>query len=73
MKTKDLISEAMALPIEERVQLADSILKSLNQPEENIDKLWKETAKKRLAELRSGAIKAVDGNEVFNKIWERYK
>ena len=72
MKTKDLISEALSLPIEERAQIADIILKSMNPPETDIDKMWGQTARQRLAELRSGKVKSIPGNEVFNTIWNRY-
>ncbi|MBU2511933.1 addiction module protein [bacterium] len=72
MKTKDLISEALSLPVEARAQIADSILKSMNPPEAEIDKKWIQTAKQRLSELRSGKINSVPGDEVFNNIWKRY-
>ena len=72
MKTKDLIAEAVSLPVEERSMIVDSLLKSLNPPETDIDKKWTEVAKRRLAELRSGSVKAVPGDEVFNKIWRKF-
>ncbi len=72
MKTKDLIDEALFLPVEERAQVVDSILKSMNPPEAETDKKWVEVAKQRLSELRSGKTNSVPGNEVFNKIWKRY-
>ncbi len=72
MKTKDLISEALSLPVEERAQIAESLLKSMNPPEEVIDKKWGQIARKRLSELRSEEIKGIPGEEVFDKIWKRY-
>ena len=71
MKTKDMISEALSLPVEERALLADSLLKSLNPPESKMDKKWAAVAKKRLAELRSGQVNALSGEDVFKKIWKR--
>ena len=71
MKTKDIITEALSLPVEERALLADSLLKSLNPPESEIDKKWAAVAKRRLSELRSGQVTALSGEEVFRKIWER--
>lgn len=65
MKTKDLIAEAMSLPVEERAMIIDSLLKSLNPPETDIDKKWIAVAKRRLAELRSGQVQPVPGDEVF--------
>ena len=71
MNTKELIAEAIALPVEERALMIDSLLKSLNLPENEIDEKWASLAKSRLDDLRSGRVKAVSGGEVFNKIWQR--
>ncbi|MEZ5699308.1 MAG: hypothetical protein R3F06_09595 [Nitrosomonas sp.] len=40
MKIKDLIAEAMSLPVEDRALVLDSLLKSLNSPETDIDIKW---------------------------------
>jgi len=72
MKTEDLLREIESLPVEERAQVGDSVLKSLNPPESEIDKKWAEVAKRRLDELRSGTIKPVPGEEVFEEIWKRF-
>jgi putative addiction module component (TIGR02574 family) len=75
MKTTDLIAEAISLPVEEeeeRAMVVDSLLKSLNPPETDIDKKWASVARRRLAELRSGEVKAVPGDEVFKNIWNRF-
>ncbi len=72
MKTKELIAEAISLPIEERAIVVDSILKSLNPTQSNIDRKWIIIAKKRLSELRSGEVQAIPGEEVFNKIRNRF-
>ena len=72
MKTKDLIAEAMDLPVEERALLVDSILKSLNPPESDIDEKWAAVARQRLRELRSGEVEAVPGDDLFQRIWKRF-
>jgi len=72
MKTADLISEAISLPVEERAMVVDSLLQSLNPPEADIDKQWAAVAKRRLSELRTGKVQAVPGDEVFRKIWNRF-
>jgi len=68
---KDLEREAESLPLEERVALADSILRTLNRPDPVMDERWLTVAKRRLEELRSGRVQAVDGDEVFSKANER--
>ena len=72
MKTKDLITEVIDLPIEERAMIVDSILKSLNPTQADIDKKWAEVAKRRLKELRSGEVKGIPGDDVFQKTWEKF-
>lgn len=71
MNTTALINEAVSLPVEDRTLVVESLLRSLNQPEPGIDDKWAEIAVKRLENLRSGKVKAIDGKQVFNKIWER--
>ena len=72
MKTKELIDEAVSLPVEERALVIDSLLRSLNQPDSEIDRKWAAVAQRRLTEMRSGTVDAVPGEEVFEKIWKRF-
>ena len=62
----------MSLPVEERALVVDTLLRSLNQPESEIDKKWAVVANRRLSELRAGSVKAVPGQEVFESIWKRF-
>ena len=61
MNTKELINDAVSLPVEERVLVVDSLLRSLNKPESDIDKKWAVVAKQRLADLRSGSVQSIPG------------
>lgn len=70
---KEIIQEAASLPIEERAIVVDSLLKTLNTPDADIEKEWIRVAKERLAELRSGKMKAVPGDEVFSMIRQRFE
>ena len=72
MNAKELIDEAVALPVEERVLVVDTLLRSLNQPESEIDKKWAAEARRRLAERRSGSVEAIPGQEVFDRVWKRF-
>lgn len=53
--------------------VVDSLLRTLNPPDMEIEKEWVLVAKRRLAELRSGSVRAIPGNEVFVKIRERFE
>jgi len=70
--TKDIIQEATALPVEERIILVDSLPRTLNIPSPDIDTKWVEIAKRRLAELRSGHVNPVPGDQVFARIRESF-
>ena len=71
MKTKKLITEIIPLPVEERVIVVDTVLKSMNPADAETEKKWITTAKKRASELRLGTVNTVSGDKVFNKIWNR--
>lgn len=73
MTMKEIIEEVASLPVEERAMVADSILRSLNAPDPEIDAKWAQVAQRRLAELRAGAIKPIPGEQVFDRIWKRFE
>ena len=72
MTTKQLIDEAVSLPVEERTLVVDSLLRSLNAPREDIDRQWAVVAQRRLAEIRSGRVKPIPGEEVFARVEKRF-
>lgn len=72
LSTKEIIDQATSLPTEERAVVIDSLLKTLNPTNDEIDRKWIEVAKKRLDELRSGEVKPIPGEEVFRKINDRF-
>jgi len=70
---KEIIQQAESLPVEERAMVVDSLLRSLNPPDSEIDSKWMKVARRRLEEIRSGKVKAVPGEEVFAKVRERFE
>jgi putative addiction module component (TIGR02574 family) len=70
--TAEIIHDAESLPVEERTVIVDSLLRSLNPPDPEIDRMWAAVATRRLAELRSGRVKPIPGEEVFAKIRRRF-
>lgn len=73
MNADYLINEAVSLPVEARALMVDLLLRSLNQPESEVDKKWAKEATRRLADLRSGRLTAVPGDQVFKKVWQRFE
>lgn len=72
LSAREIIMEAESLPVEERLLVVDSLLRTLNPPDSQIDRKWAKLAQKRLAELRSGRVKPVPGDSVFEKIADRF-
>jgi putative addiction module component (TIGR02574 family) len=64
---KKLSAQARKLPASERIELVDSILASLDEPDPAIDQLWIKEAEERLAAYRRGEIKAVSLEEALAK------
>lgn len=72
LTTRKIIEEIESLPIEARVQVAESVLKSLNPTDSKIDDKWIEVAERRLEEMISSEVKSIPGDEVFKKIQEKF-
>ena len=70
--TIEIIRDAESLPVEERTLIVDTLLRTLNPPDPEIDRKWAAVAKRRLEELRSGKVRPVPGDEVFAKIRQRF-
>ena len=71
MGVKELLAEAISLPVEERAALIDTLLRSLNQPEGEVDREWIAEADRRLDEVRSGRATTIPADEVFAEIRRR--
>ena len=71
-RVREIIEEAECLPVEERVMVIDSLLRTINPPLADVEGEWLDVARRRLTELRSGQVEAVPGNEVFARISGRF-
>jgi putative addiction module component (TIGR02574 family) len=71
ISTEELISEAVSLPLDIRLQLVERLLHSLHPTQKDIDEVWAAEAERRVKEIESGAVKPVPGDEVFRKIRDR--
>ena len=64
---KTLGAQARKLSPDERMELVDDILASVDEPDPTVDRLWAMEAEDRLAAYRRGEIKAVPLQEVLAK------
>lgn len=70
--TNRLIKEIESLPIDERIRVADSVLKTLNPVDQEIEDQWIEVAENRLLDLKSGKTSPIPGDDVFERIQKRF-
>jgi len=65
MSINEIINEALALKPQERYMIIENLVKSLNQPNTEIDKLWIAESKKRVEAIKNGGLKTVSYGDVF--------
>jgi putative addiction module component (TIGR02574 family) len=64
----ELSRKARALPPEERVRLAQELLSSVQDSDEEIQAAWAEEIERRLEEVENGTAKLIPAEEVFAEI-----
>jgi putative addiction module component (TIGR02574 family) len=58
--TSNLLKKALALPVEERAELAGSLIESLDTSQDpSVEAAWDEEVARRMADLDSGKVKPV--------------
>lgn len=71
MTLEQLATEALSLPGESRALLADQLVESLDAasaPANRLDELWAAEARRRLAEVRSGHVPTISGEEAAARV-----
>lgn len=68
MRTKEaLLKELMMLNPKDKADIIEKVLKSLDEPDDKIDALWKEESEKRIDAYEKGDVPSVSVNETFSK------
>ena len=67
MNLPDIIEEALHLKPQERYIVIENLVHSLNQPDEEIDKVWIEETQKRLRAYKEGTVKTLTYDQVFHE------
>ncbi len=67
MNLPDIIEEALHLKPQERYIIIENLVHSLNQPNEEIDKVWIEETQKRLRAYKEGTAKTLSYDQVFHE------
>lgn len=67
----DLLKKAMSLPPEDRAALANSLLESLGETEDDAEDAWDDEIKRRVDDIRSGRVKTIPGEQVLERLNSR--
>lgn len=65
MGRREIIELAMQLEPAERFELAEELLRSVEEVDPEIDRLWIEEAERRLAAYRAGTVKGIPAEDIF--------
>ena len=65
MDSKEVLEEALHLKPEERFIVVEGLLKSLDEPDQELDAIWAEEAAKRLTAYRAGKLGRIAMEDLF--------
>lgn len=65
MSSNEIIKEAINLKPQERYLIVESLINSLNLPDEQIEQTWIEESQKRLNAYKEGKLETVSYEDVF--------
>lgn len=60
MPSDDLLAQVLGLPREQRARVAEEVLSSLEEPDEEVAKAWVQELKRRSADVAAGRIQTVE-------------
>jgi len=66
MSLAQILDEALHLKPQDRYFVIENIVKSLNEPNKEIDDIWIEESKKRLKAYKDNKVKTFSYEEVFS-------
>ena len=67
MSNKEIIESALKLSPPEKLLIVESILRSLDEPDKEIENIWIEEAEKRLKAYRAGKLDGIPMEDIFKK------
>jgi len=63
-KRQDILESALQLKAHERFFIIEGLLQSLNEPNHQLDEIWRVEAEKRLNAYRKGQLKGIPMTEI---------
>lgn len=65
---EELSFQARTLPPADRVRLAEELLATVHEPDDEIEAAWTEKIRLRIADIDAGTAKLIPAEEVFAEI-----
>ncbi len=65
--TKAIVEQAAKLSDNDKIELIDALLATVDKPDAEIDTLWAADAESRLSAYQEGELQALDLNQVLAK------
>lgn len=65
---EDLTAKARALPPADRVRLAEDLLSTVQEADEEVEAAWDAEIRRRIAEIDAGTAKLIPAEEVFAQV-----
>ena len=65
--SEDIIKQTSQLSANEKIELIDALLATVDKPDAEIDALWAKEAESRLAAYQNGEIQTLNLNQVLAK------
>lgn len=66
--TRELLSEALDLPLDERAKMAAELLESLEDVEADVEEAWAREIERRVAAARAGELASTDWRTVLDRV-----
>jgi putative addiction module component (TIGR02574 family) len=67
-EVSDLLKRALALPVDERAALANTLLDSLETTNESVQEAWDEEVERRIKDLKAGKAVTVPWEQLHREL-----
>ena len=64
----ELLKRALALPVDERAALANTLLDSLGGPDESVQEAWDDEVARRIGDLKAGKAVTVPWEQLHREL-----
>lgn len=65
---EELSSQARTRPAADRVRLAEELLATVREPDDEVEAAWEEEIRIRIADIDAGTAKLIPAEEVFAQV-----